>query len=584
LSTFGRISGCSNAPFSADQQGIAAFAGHGLTTHQETYMARRALVWNGALLVVSLLANGAQAGGFGFSFGGGGGGGGFSFGGGHGGFSFGGGHGHNGIGFGGGHRQNFAQAWNPSRLRGSRGSESRFDWKSAVAGGIKSLVDSATHHPGPNHHHWSQPDRHHVVHPQPVPPPVPVKPVVVASVKANVQPPEKIVTVRRNAKFNLGELMPQPCYGLMGEVARMRAQGTIAEMEPTFAALASPDVLNTWTVIKGRIVQGRAVTAGDIQRLQTALEAIAELPAGIDRDQLNIRMGRLVTFSNIIVLLSTPWPAGGWAPGIPTGAVSVIYCPCLPKDKHYWLPSGDLACGTGGTGELALNSGDATKLLDMPLGVGAPMPESDADVAKRVTSGVLLMNPVENRATVQYVLANKNYNLTPSFKQALPAGQPWVVSFDRGARFGTARYTLTKGTYMFGSSKRGWDLYNQKFQVTIDNSASAEPFYYAIDNQEAEVPAGGQVSHSSEYPLIVRFDRGDGMEPSQKKIEKPSVSLVVALNAADGLWDLYPSINFPGQKLSRAPSQPERPLVLAASPSPAPASLTDLQAAPQCCE
>ncbi len=183
------------------------------------------------------------------------------------------------------------------------------------------------------------------------------------------------------------------------------------------------------------------------------------------------------------------------------------------------------------------------------------MPESDADVAKRVTNGVLLMNPEENRATIQYVLSNKNYSLTPSFKQALPEGQAWVVSFDRGAKYGLARYTLNKGTYMFGGGKRGWDLYNQKFQVTIDNGGNPDAFCYAIDNKEAEVPAGGRMTYSSEYPLLVRFDRGDGMQAAQKKIEKPNMALVVAMNAADGLWDLYPAANFPGQKLTRTGSE-----------------------------
>jgi hypothetical protein len=182
---------------------------------------------------------------------------------------------------------------------------------------------------------------------------------------------------------------------------------------------------------------------------------------------------------------------------------------------------------------------------------------------------VLLMNPSDNATTIKYVLGNQNFSLTPSYKQTLPEGQAWVVSFDRGARLGTARYTLNKGTYVFAGTQRGWDLHSQKFQLTIDNSANTEAFYYAIDNKEAELAAGKQITHSSEYPLIVRFDRGDGMQAAQKKLEKASSSLVVALNSADGLWDLYPASNFPGQKLTRSTAtQPERPLVVAPSEAP----------------
>ncbi len=365
-----------------------------------------------------------------------------------------------------------------------------------------------------------------------------------------------------------------------GRSGASRAQQIVIEMQPTLVLLADPAVLNVWMVVKVRFEQGQAVSNDDLQRLQAAIDAVVDVPIGVNRDELRLRIGRLMAFSKIIVVLSTPWPPGGWTPGIPSGTVNVIYCPCLPKDKHYWLPSGDLACGTGGAGQLSLASGEADKVLDIPVGVGEPLPPSDADVAKRVTGGVLLMNPAENGTTIQYVLGRKNYNLQPSFKQALPEGQPWVVNFDRGARHGTARYTLSKGTYVFGGSNRGWDLFNQKFEVTIDNSVNTDPFYYAIDNTQAEVPPGERARHDSAYPLLVRFDRGDGMQEAQKKVEQKSLSLVVALNRADGLWDLFPSSNFPGQTLTRKSDQSDRPLVVTGLAAP----LNVPSAAPQLCE
>jgi hypothetical protein len=505
------------------------------------------------LVFASLCQAGEFGGGFGggqwFNFGGAGGGPAFNFGGGQagqgrGGFNF-------NMGNGGMGRGNFGNA-----------------------GGLGGGFNNPGH--GPKHDHrpnwdprpnWQPTPPLRLPTPQPRPvvtvpvaPPTAPRPVAPpATVKVNTPPPEKIVALRNNTRFKLGDLMPQPCYGLLGELARVRAQTTIIEIEPMIVVLANPQVTAAWTVLKNRIAQGQAITPDDVQKLQAAL-GLVELPAGFKLEECHARMGSLVVFSKMIVLLSTPWPPGGWTPTIPAGVVNVVYCPCLPKDKHYWLPSGDLACGTGGTGQFALASGDAAKALDLPLGVGEPMPESDADVLKRVTSGVLLMNPAENAATIKYVLANKNYSLTPSFKQVLPDGQSYVVSFDRGARHGTARYSLNKGTYLFTGSQKGWDLVSQKFQVTIDNSANTDPFYCAIDNDEAEIAPGGKLTRASDYPLLVRFDRGDGMGHSQKKLEKAAMSLVVALNRADGLWDLYPSTNFPNDKLTRS-VDPQRPLI-----------------------
>jgi hypothetical protein len=333
-------------------------------------------------------------------------------------------------------------------------------------------------------------------------------------------------------------------------------------MEPLLLSLGNPEVMKLWTVIKVRILAGQACRSEDSRSLHVAVSGLAELPVGFDRQAVVVLIERLEAFCQIIMVVDAPYPSGVWTPGIPRGEVSLIRCPCLPQGQHYWLPSGDLAYGVGGqtTGgtsgaasQLSVEKGDAAKLLNLPLGVGAPLPESSADISKRVTGGVLLMNPIETGATIQYAISNQTFSMTPNFRQALPDSRAWDVRFERGQSFGSAHYTLSKGTYVFGSAGRGWDLYSQKFEVTIDNSANQEAFYYAIDNTEAEVPAGGRVTHKGDYPLLVRFDRGDGMQASQKAIEKASVSLVVALNRADGLWDLYPAGNFPGQKLAAAP-------------------------------
>jgi hypothetical protein len=84
-------------------------------------------------------------------------------------------------------------------------------------------------------------------------------------------------------------------------------------------------------------------------------------------------------------------------------------------------------------------------------------------------------------------------------------------------------------------------LYRSSFGVTIDNQRGDAPFYYNVDNTQEEVAAGESKSHTSLYPLLVRFDRGDGGDEAQKKVVAKDRRLEVAVNPQDGFWDLYPA-------------------------------------------
>jgi hypothetical protein len=138
----------------------------------------------------------------------------------------------------------------------------------------------------------------------------------------------------------------------------------------------------------------------------------------------------------------------------------------------------------------------------------------------------------------------------------LPDTQSWVISFDRGEEQGEAKYTLASGSYAFGSSERGWDLFSRKFKVTIDNSRGEDPFLYVVDNAHAEVPAGETKTHTSNYPLLVRFDRGDGGKEAKKRISRDATTLVVAVSPSDGFWDLFPADNFDPSSVAQRPEEP----------------------------
>jgi hypothetical protein len=73
----------------------------------------------------------------------------------------------------------------------------------------------------------------------------------------------------------------------------------------------------------------------------------------------------------------------------------------------------------------------------------------------------MLINPTQNAGPVTYILNAIRYTMQPGYEQKLPAGRSWILEFDRGKSFGTARYSLSAGPYAFSVTERGWDVYRQ---------------------------------------------------------------------------------------------------------------------------
>jgi hypothetical protein len=73
--------------------------------------------------------------------------------------------------------------------------------------------------------------------------------------------------------------------------------------------------------------------------------------------------------------------------------------------------------------------------------------------------GVTLVNPKETEGTVKYTIDGHVYQMTAGQTQNLKTKANWVIEFDRGGAFGTARYTLEEGRFEFVVTKRGWDVH-----------------------------------------------------------------------------------------------------------------------------
>ncbi len=167
-----------------------------------------------------------------------------------------------------------------------------------------------------------------------------------------------------------------------------------------------------------------------------------------------------------------------------------------------------------------------------PLFVEEPLSDSEAAA---VSSGVVLRNPESNGTAISYLLGGKQFTMESGYSQRLETS--YVIEFDRGGDFGTARYTIADGTFEFTLTDRGWDLRKKTYEVTIDNSRFPADFSYLLDGQEYSVKRGEVRRHSSAYPMLMEFDRGDGSEPARKQLF--GGTFLVGVDANQARIDLF---------------------------------------------
>lgn len=460
---------------------------------------------------------------------------------------------------------------NPNNGGGGRNSAPQFDWGGLLEGGLRALT------PPPDNRSWedrpqyrpprySEPRYQEPRYSQPryqepqyvAPRPAPVKP------KTNKKAPEKVVKARGNAKADLKlPAMTALEYNLSQQIVQAQAEAEVADLRKNVGdATNDPQVDQALKDIEAKVAAGEPVTDKDMDKLKGLIDNAVNLPnthtTNILPADFDKQGGKLIGLSEANAALSTPFPPGGFDPTFPSGNADVVLMPSMPEDEMCMLPGGAVMMGTGGEGAISVESANMAELLGLPVGVGEPVPESDEEVAKRIKSGVLLLNPEENGVPIEYVVANQNYSMQPGYSQVLPDGQTWVISFDRGAGQGEAKYSLASGAFAFGSSDQGWELFSRKFKVTLDNSQGDEAFVYVVDNAHAEVAAGQTKEHTSNYPILIRFDRGDGGQEAKKRVNDNSTKLVVAVDPDDGLWELFPAGNFAETGLAKQPEQPRK--------------------------
>ena len=242
-----------------------------------------------------------------------------------------------------------------------------------------------------------------------------------------------------------------------------------------------------------------------------------------------------------------PYGRQGQAVPIPTGPVNIVYHPKLPDRQVVVVNAQTVMIGTGGLGSFRMERGFVAEALGRRLGHGSPLHENQSEL---VRSGVVVVNPTH--ATVRFVFGRHEVVLEPGFQQAL-VGEG-EISFDRGGGKGTVRYTLEPGTYEFTVNEKGWDVFSKSYRVTLSNEGNLEPFHYIVQGEGASLGPEELATHESRYPILIRFDRGDGSATKQIRWEKSRDSIQVAVNPEDNLWDLFAASEVGPQEPSLQPT------------------------------
>jgi hypothetical protein len=277
-----------------------------------------------------------------------------------------------------------------------------------------------------------------------------------------------------------------------------------------------------------------------VEEFDAALSKIAgSTPAVAD---LAAPVKTLKTWVEARKLIETATPGEGSVAKLPTGGdVTLIFDPTMSQGTALVLSDQAMLIGSEGQSSLEIVTGNAAEALGLPLVTGTPLEEAQGEEA---TNGVLILNPADSRGTINYNINGNHYVAEPGMKQKLPAlprGRAWTIEYHRGEQFGPARYKLQPGTYQFKPTELGWQLYRLRYDIVLDNSQSNQEFNFIFRGEALTVPAGGARTLTSNYPIVVRFDRGNDAEFVAKWTPLTTGTVQVGVNANDNLWDLFPT-------------------------------------------
>jgi hypothetical protein len=273
----------------------------------------------------------------------------------------------------------------------------------------------------------------------------------------------------------------------------------------------------------------------DLTDLDTALGKISAGVPGVA--ELAPLVGSLKNWIQARELVEAAVPGKGTTAELPKGKINLIYDPSLNASQAIVLNNESMLLGNQGHGPLMITRGNAAEALGLPIVTGDPLPDAGRE---EMNSGILLLNHFSSRGTITYNLDGNKYIMEPGMGQRLPDYAQATVDFDRGGGFGPVEYTVKPGTFTFTPTDEGWQLYRERFDVVLDNSQSRQEFNFVFNGRNQTIPAGATQALSSDYPVVIGYDRGNDGDFAIKLCQFSGI-VQIGVNATDNKWDLFPT-------------------------------------------
>lgn len=270
-----------------------------------------------------------------------------------------------------------------------------------------------------------------------------------------------------------------------------------------------------------------------IDDLRDALDklAVSEVKAG----ELTSALDELNTWIQIRAILDEAEPDVGTAKTLPNGRVKLIMNPNLSVGNAVVLNTSTVMVGNRGHGGVEITRGNAAEAVGLPIVNDDPLPDAEGAPQR---SGTLITNPRKHGETIRYLLNGDEYIMRPGTSQRLPTGRPWRIEYDRGANAGMAQYSLSDGTYIWTPTERGWQLFKQNYEVTVDNTRNPKDFHFVVNDEPMFVRAHHTRTIRNPYPIMIEYDRGNGTHIATKAVNF-SGNIEVGVNTEDNLLDLF---------------------------------------------
>jgi len=296
---------------------------------------------------------------------------------------------------------------------------------------------------------------------------------------------------------------------------------------------------------QGEVKRNLARLQHDLHKSTVAQQDVADLEASLGKlapakpaaGEIAKSLDPLRTWLAVRQYVDTAVTDAGAIASLPSGKVAIIHDTGLPFGSAIVLGNGAVMVGGNGRGPVSVTFGNAAEALGFSVVTAEPVADAQGEEVK---SGTLLVNPTGSGANVIYTVNGSRYVMEPGMSQKLPAGPTWIVDFDRGSGLGHSTYTANEGTYYFTPSEHGWNLYHHRFDVVLDNSENPVTFRYTVNGEKQTVAAHSTAAISSDYPMVIRFDRGNGLQRASK-ILKFDGTVQIGVNARDNLWDIFPT-------------------------------------------